>query len=1380
MAGPAFAPTARADDPVACGASDAPVPLALGVATTVVAPSTDAASDCHFLVTLSGDLTGMRLNVSAATTEDHDLYVGRGVTPAATSSSCTYLGNGKSSSAVAEACVLQWPLAAGDYVVRLHRNVEGAGQATLTARLVAAPSGNTLSTGSCLNSGATANSFAVPDLTANVASASNQVGSAVGSRCVYRFVAPAGLDALTATFSALTTSGHVSMRRDYAPSPTVGGQGDNACSAQGSAFGSATSCSVTGITTDGSGVWYLAVDRVTAVSSTSAQTMRAIPVGCGLGRGLHPLDVALNTSSFLYQGAGSACYFSLAHDEAKSLVKATMLPTGANFDLRLRRDVLPTTSASECASTASTSGALERCSLRWAGATQLVAMVNRPTAAAAGSGTHAFTLETAALAGCTPEGGATTLVDAEPATATLANETDAACFFTYTPDPEASVVRVSLSPVTTGLNPDLYVNTTAQPVVTSGNACAAAATNGTDLCELSNTGAPVYVMVRRASGAGDFSLVARSISPCSFGNVDLALADGVSQTATLTADQGGKCNFYLDVPASGDSLVATMAPGAGSDFDLYVKKGARPTASSYDCRANSAGDAAESCALTLGAGRYYLQVVNVAGAGDFSLVASGPSACSLGVGPVTLNSGEPISGSLLDAANAACTFMLDASADTDAVSATLTPATGNLDLYVRKGSAPTTSSYDCRSIQIGTALDACVVSLDSGRYHLRVTRTAGGGAFTLVADAISTCSLGTAATTLAEGVSASGSLADLSGAKCYFAFTPGAPLADPLHPGKDVLNLSLAATDAASNFDLYVKKGAIPTTSSRDCASTKAAGIADGCELVVADGSTYYAMVRRTAGSGGFGVAARMSSSCGLGEGMHPLPNGQDVPTHMRGLAGAKCYFSLSSTPKDDLLQVLQSADTTNSAYAMTLYKDVAPGGNATCASSSYYYSIVGLVLTQLAECDQLLEDGVAHAWYVVVARSAGGSAGADTYFTVNGKAQAIPTLLAGVPQKGHVDTGGTQYWKVVLPQGATSLAIQTAGDATNVGCATGAQANPTVSTACLLLPFPTLIGCALVQADTGVSCDQTEQTFYQRCVGETADAATCNQLEQSRLDACAAANEQDPGSCAPSDTTGSLSATCRVANKATNDTKCSTAVSVKTTEMDMLVRYRGGLPTSSAYDCRSAQPGAIERCVFSAAVKDAHDNTTEPNRATANGAIQDGRRSASENRTTADQADANATRSAQENRSATLEPQWTAVRDAGRGQGHDPGALPATPGTGLPGTPNAAVSDQADAKPLPGAGKYFIAVRGPLDLVSSLYYTGGDYVIVAAYDNATAPTLEQVGDQASQTSDELGLPAAPASAPQLHAPRAGATPSARDVVAAAMARFAGWLHASA
>lgn len=664
----------------------------------------------------------------------------------------------------------------------------------------------------------------------------------------------------------------------------------------------------------------------------------------------------------------------------------------------------------------------------------------------------------------------------------------------------------------------------------------------------------------------------------------------------------------------------------------------------------------------------------------------------------------------------------------------------NHDVFVKEDLTASAAPYGCSSTATTATSDTCTVQwpLVSSLYSIRVKRTATvDSQFTLTAfleDAPSSgCGLGDyAITPLVPGIDLAGSLGDTAGARCVFTL-PANPLANPANPGDDLWKFSL--TPSEGNFDLFVRRGlpAQTVTAARDCQSILTGTSVDVCEVGVGSNTDLYAMVRRTSGSGDFSLLAQSAgNTCGFGSGYHALPNGVDVHGSTRAVAGStQCYFKLASSSRDDLLSVVLETETANVGYSLTLAKDHPIGtGPNQCTGTSSFISIpsLGLVLNTLAQCDILLEDGLPHDWFIQVARAA--TAGAsDILFNVKGTAQQIPTLLPGVPQTGHVDTGGVQYWKVVLPENATFLDIQTVGDPTNLGCSAGSAASSYVALACTLLPFPKLVGCALA-AGYGVSCDQAELTLEQRCTTETGDAETCAQVEQARLDACAALNDIEPGSCLPADSSGSVSGTCGIVNRQTGEATCDPlGASVKTTEMDLIVRHRYGLPTTAVNDCRSAGPGAAERCLFSADVKEVHDNTTEPARADVNQQVQDLRAAVNENRTSVDDAVAALAAAIAENRTGTLEPLWDLVRELVLGlTGQDPGALPATPAIpAVPATPNAVVPDQANALPLPGPGKYFIAVRGPLDLASSLFYQGGDYAIVALHDALAAPERDDV-----------------------------------------------------
>ncbi|MDO2949450.1 M4 family metallopeptidase [Aeromonas simiae] len=98
------------------------------------------------------------------------------------------------------------------------------------------------------------------------------------------------------------------------------------------------------------------------------------------------------------------------------------------------------------------------------------------------------------------------------------------------------------------------------------------------------------------------------------------LQNGVPVGA-LAAAQGGKLNFTVVVPAGSQRLVISSSGGSG-DADLYVKYGAVPTSTSYDCRPYMNGNT-ESCILNVPrAGAWYVQLSGYSAFSGVTLMAS--------------------------------------------------------------------------------------------------------------------------------------------------------------------------------------------------------------------------------------------------------------------------------------------------------------------------------------------------------------------------------------------------------------------------------------------------------------------------------------------------------------------------------------------------------------------------------------------------------------------------------------------------------------------------------------------------------------------------------------------------------------------------------------
>jgi hypothetical protein len=98
------------------------------------------------------------------------------------------------------------------------------------------------------------------------------------------------------------------------------------------------------------------------------------------------------------------------------------------------------------------------------------------------------------------------------------------------------------------------------------------------------------------------------------------LTNGVAITG-LSATTGNSLNYSLVVPAGATNLTFTLSGGTG-DADMYVKFGAAPTDTVYDCRPYLGGNA-ETCTFAAPqAGTYYVRVKAYSSYSGVSLVGS--------------------------------------------------------------------------------------------------------------------------------------------------------------------------------------------------------------------------------------------------------------------------------------------------------------------------------------------------------------------------------------------------------------------------------------------------------------------------------------------------------------------------------------------------------------------------------------------------------------------------------------------------------------------------------------------------------------------------------------------------------------------------------------
>jgi secreted trypsin-like serine protease len=195
------------------------------------------------------------------------------------------------------------------------------------------------------------------------------------------------------------------------------------------------------------------------------------------------------------------------------------------------------------------------------------------------------------------------------------------------------------------------------------------------------------------------------------GGTPEVLQNGVAKTG-LSATQGTSKQFTMEVPAGATNLSFQISGGTG-DADLYVRRGSAPTDTAFDCRPFLGGNS-ETCSFAApAAGTYF---VTVKAFSTFSGVTL--------LGRFTAASGFPgvelQQSNLSGAQGQFLNFQLNVPSGAAKVVFQISGGTGDADLYVRRGSAPTTSTFDCRPFLSGNAETCTFNAPASGTYFVGI------------------------------------------------------------------------------------------------------------------------------------------------------------------------------------------------------------------------------------------------------------------------------------------------------------------------------------------------------------------------------------------------------------------------------------------------------------------------------------------------------------------------------------------------------------------------------------------------------------------------------------------------------------------------------------
>ncbi len=197
------------------------------------------------------------------------------------------------------------------------------------------------------------------------------------------------------------------------------------------------------------------------------------------------------------------------------------------------------------------------------------------------------------------------------------------------------------------------------------------------------------------------------------GNV---LTNGVAVTG-LSATTGNNLNYTMVVPSGATGLNFAMSGGTG-DADMYVKFGSAPTLTSYDCRPYVTGNT-ESCPITTAqTGTYYVMVNSYASFTGVSL--KGSYSTGGGGGGTVLSNGVAVSLPSVATGGVSSNYTLVVPAGKTTLTFNLSGGTGDADMYVKAGSAPTSATYDCRPYLTGNTETCTFSSPAAATYYVNV------------------------------------------------------------------------------------------------------------------------------------------------------------------------------------------------------------------------------------------------------------------------------------------------------------------------------------------------------------------------------------------------------------------------------------------------------------------------------------------------------------------------------------------------------------------------------------------------------------------------------------------------------------------------------------
>ena len=312
----------------------------------------------------------------------------------------------------------------------------------------------------------------------------------------------------------------------------------------------------------------------------------------------------------------------------------------------------------------------------------------------------------------------------------------------------------------------------------------------------------------------------------STGSVDVHYSSGIANLVFCLLSKGG-------THPRGKSNIPVAAIGMEKAARIFYK--AQTDILTSSSKYAALRTAAEQAATALG----YDQATKDAVSCAFAAVGVGtaPTTCGGsggggggGGGTTVLTNGVPKTG-LSDAAGGQAMFSIAVPTGQTSLTIAITGGTGDADLYVQSGSAPTTTTYQCRPYKDGN-VETCTFSPPSaGTYYVMLHAYTAYSGVSLTATYSATGGGGGGDPYLNNGQAVT-NISGAAGSATYWRVAPGA--------GK---TLSVRISGGTGDADLYTRQGARPTTSTYAC-RPYLNGNTETCTTTGTVAGDYYVMVR--------------------------------------------------------------------------------------------------------------------------------------------------------------------------------------------------------------------------------------------------------------------------------------------------------------------------------------------------------------------------------------------------------------------------------------------------------------------------------------------------------------------------------------------------------